>query len=776
MKQVCAESFAGYLATLDEASLTALLAARPDVLIEPVPRGFAQLAQRLDGPDSLVAAMRMLNRDTVHVGQALAALGGSATVPALAAWLGAPESAVRDGAADLCVRGLAWRDSDMVRLLERLRAHWSANFDAARPVKKIAQSVLVTELRTAVTALGGSASGLSKPELIIRLSELMSDPKTIIKIISGLPQTARDRLDEFRRSLIGDYSWRIEYGAPAPARQTEILIAAGLMLRSNRQPELPREVAIAAWQAEHDFSLTGQPAIARPDVDPAMVRSAAQAAAEEAIGRVTALLDEARATPVVALKKGGVGPRERSRLAKRLSMPEADLLVWIDLAYAAGLLGQTDNGYAPTPDYQQWRVAGPGRRWAVLASAWFSLEHAPSSREIEGEKDLPPPLPLLSGAGRIRRAMLNAAGSGGSVRAAGREIEWFSPLDGYDAVRRASKAAAATREAELLGVVALDVLSELGEHLLAVASAVAADVVDELARQCADLLPEATFTVILQSDLTAVVAGQPSSAVSRLLRDAAVPESRGAAGTWRFSASSIRAALDAGWSADALLAELRDMAAHAVPQPLEYLISDVARRHGQVRVRGMRCCVISDEASTTEIRHTRSLAKLQFSQLAPTVLASPFKLDDVLARLREVGFYPIAEDAAGTMIVPRRQEHQASPHHTDPARGPRRLSPADLAHRLAADPDADTTPDSGTFKRLARLNTRLNEAELELLASAVDHQHDVVIAYRDNNGTRTVRQIQPQQFYGKWLDSWCRLRNGQRDFSVASIESVSPAG
>ncbi len=58
----------------------------------------------------------------------------------------------------------------------------------------------------------------------------------------------------------------------------------------------------------------------------------------------------------------------------------------------------------------------------------------------------------------------------------------------------------------------------------------------------------------------------------------------------------------------------------------------------------------------------------------------------------------------------------------------------------------------------------------------MDHQHDVVIAYRDNNGTRTVRQIQPQQFYGKWLDSWCRLRNGQRDFSVASIESVSPAG
>jgi predicted DNA-binding transcriptional regulator YafY len=76
---------------------------------------------------------------------------------------------------------------------------------------------------------------------------------------------------------------------------------------------------------------------------------------------------------------------------------------------------------------------------------------------------------------------------------------------------------------------------------------------------------------------------------------------------------------------------------------------------------------------------------------------------------------------------------------------------------------------------LARLNTRLDDAELTLLADAVEHQSDIVITYRDNNGTRTARRIQPNHLYGKWLDSWCHLRDAQRDFSVANIESVSPA-
>ncbi|MDQ3899197.1 MAG: hypothetical protein M3319_01645, partial [Actinomycetota bacterium] len=76
-----ARSFAEYLFGMGESSLTALLQARPDVLVQPVPRGFSQLAQRLGGAESLAIVLRSVNRDTVIVGQAIAALGAAATVP-----------------------------------------------------------------------------------------------------------------------------------------------------------------------------------------------------------------------------------------------------------------------------------------------------------------------------------------------------------------------------------------------------------------------------------------------------------------------------------------------------------------------------------------------------------------------------------------------------------------------------------------------------------------------------------------------------------------------
>ena len=98
------------------------------------------------------------------------------------------------------------------------------------------------------------------------------------------------------------------------------------------------------------------------------VRSAAQAAAREALRALSTLLDEAGRTPIAALKKGGVGARERGRLAKRLSIPDDALPLWIDIAYAAGLLGEVAGGYAPTDDYPWWRAAEPaetvGGRWS----------------------------------------------------------------------------------------------------------------------------------------------------------------------------------------------------------------------------------------------------------------------------------------------------------------------------------------------------------------------------------------------------------------------------
>ncbi|MGH3835693.1 MAG: helicase-associated domain-containing protein, partial [Pseudonocardiaceae bacterium] len=267
-----ARSFADYLSGLDEASLTALLQARPDVLVQPVPRDFSQLAQRLDGADSLVGALRTVNRDTVMVSQAVVALGASATMPDLVRLLDAPEPLVRAAVAELCARGLAWDSSGVLRLPERLAAHWLAQIGGGRPVAKIAPTVLAEDLRAAVGAFGGATDGLRKTESAARLSELMADLPLLAKVIAELPEPAKERLGEIRRGY-HDYHYYYPgysgYGRSRPRGAgdrdpTELLIAAGLLLRVNHQPELPREVAVAGWLAERELTLTG-----RPDIPPA---------------------------------------------------------------------------------------------------------------------------------------------------------------------------------------------------------------------------------------------------------------------------------------------------------------------------------------------------------------------------------------------------------------------------------------------------------------------------------------------------------------------------
>jgi len=88
-----------------------------------------------------------------------------------------------------------------------------------------------------------------------------------------------------------------------------------------------------------------------------------------------------------------------------------------------------------------------------------------------------------------------------------------------------------------------------------------------------------------------------------------------------------------------------------LPQPLEYLVNDVARRHGAVRVRASAACC----GPTTPPRWPRSWDEgpgpLGLVALAPTVLASALDAAATLAALRAAGFAPAAEDATGAVLI-----------------------------------------------------------------------------------------------------------------------------
>ena len=110
-------------------------------------------------------------------------------------------------------------------------------------------------------------------------------------------------------------------------------------------------------------------------------------------------------------------------------------------------------------------------------------------------------------------------------------------------------------------------------------------------------LPPTLDHVLLQADLTAVAPGPLEPALARSLRLVADIESTGGATVYRFTEATVRRAFDAGWTAGDVTGLLARHSRTPVPQPLTYLVDDVGRRHGRVRVGAASSFVRCDDES-----------------------------------------------------------------------------------------------------------------------------------------------------------------------------------
>ncbi|MES4833849.1 helicase-associated domain-containing protein, partial [Streptomyces anthocyanicus] len=182
------------------------------------------------------------------------------------------------------------------------------------------------------------------------------------------------------------------------------------------------------------------------------------------------------------------------------------------------------------------------------------------------------------------------------------------------------------------------------------------------ARLLAPLFPEPLDHVLLQADLTAVAPGPLERGLADVLGVLADVESKGGATVYRFTPGSVRRALDAGQSAADLHAFLARHSRTPVPQPLTYLIDDVARRHGRLRVGAASAYVrCDDDATLDEILADKRAAGLGLRRLAPTVLAAQADPAALLDGLRAIGFAPAAESAAGDVLIARADSHRTPP-------------------------------------------------------------------------------------------------------------------
>ncbi|MBM0239316.1 helicase-associated domain-containing protein [Micromonospora sp. ATA32] len=578
-----------HLAGLTPEQLGGLIARRPEALLPPEPATMTELAERLSAPHLIGVALLGLSRPELQIAEALAALGDGCDRAELAAALGV---ATDDADLDATLVGLgevavAWLDGDRLRTVP-LGHVWPCPLGLGAPLSAVLAKQRAEDLRRIARTLGVPV-GTQKAVTVRNLSAWLADGANVREISATAPADTRELLHQLawegpyldeplylygRRK--GPVQWAVEHGL--------IHVAAhwGAPL------QMPCEVALALRGADYRLSFDPVPPSApTAQVDGKAVERESASASGTALARMVNLLEECGRMPVAPLKTGGVGVRELRRLAKAIGDSAEHVRLWLELGMTTGLLAPTEAGLLPTEAYDAWSDQQPAEQLTGLLAGWLSSEGAPLHQPAGAGQ----PVPALvrtadSAAMPLLRAAVLGVSAGLPPGAAAVDVEavislarWRNPLLVDHLEDTTGLVGGVWWEAQLLGAVAHGALSDLGRAL-------AADQPQQLAAVLDRLLPPAEETVLLQADLTAVVVGTPSRTLAALLDAAADREARGGASTWRFSPASVRRALDAGGSESELLTALRDRATGArVPQPLEYLINDTARRHGAIRVR-----------------------------------------------------------------------------------------------------------------------------------------------------------------------------------------------
>jgi hypothetical protein len=570
-------------------------------------------------------------------------------------------------------------------------------------------------------ALGFTEAG-SRAEAQQRIVELLADPGLVRTLVATAPDEARDLLvhvvaegGPFHTTAFGlAFGGRYVFKEADPGAAW--LAGHGLIIPLGPGvAEVPREVVEALTVTAVEPFTPEPPRPPSVDVPEGRVDDEARAAVSAAAGRLELLLKTLAVAPASVRKSGGLAVRETKRIARAIGADETETRFWIDITLAAGLLGieesnipatrsrrvvpRGDLHLLPSRAYDAWLDLPPAARLAPIVAAWAHYRNIVTWWPEGGETPVALVAPQDFAAPILRMAVLRVLAT--LPDGQGYDLTNPSVLDEVlDAVawhrpvavdEEADERMPATlREAALLGVVAHGALTALGQSVWVMLESPqpydehgdplpqdGAALVEPLTELLPDLLSRGHF----QADLTVIVPGIPSAALTALLNSVADRESEGHAVVWRFSADSVRRALDAGLGADELLEDLRNAATGPLPQPLEYMIKDTARRHGTVRVVRSACCLRSDdEALIHEISQHRSLRKLGLRRIAPTVVISARPVQATLEALREAGYAPVTEAETGETVVERIPDRRAPAPRCRPDRNT--LTGLELARRL----------------------------------------------------------------------------------------------
>lgn len=462
----------------------------------------------------------------------------------------------------------------------------------------------------------------------------------------------------------------------------------------------------------------------------------------EVVQRAEHLLADWAEKPPKVLRSGEIGLRDLRTTASALGTTTAQAELLVDLLRAADLLGRADDAdgeaWLPTAAYDAWRAGSIGEQWARLARAWW-VGPGRTTRRLT--------LRVLDG---LRP---DAYDEESAVVAA---VAWHAPRLGTDRDRQVARTLA---EATWLGVVSLGALTPAGAALLTGA---------DPAVPLAELLPTPVDHVLLQADLTAVAPGPLEQAIAERFAELADTESRGGATVYRFTADSVRRGLDLGWPADQVHDFLARHSRTPVPQPLTYLVDDVARRHGRIRVgRAAGYVRTDDPADLDALLADAALTGLELHRIAPTVALSELPVELVLSRLRGGGHHPLADGHARTTAAGRAARRRAP---VDPPVEQRRLDPAAIVAAVRSGDAATDARPAGAGSRGAPTPSLQTVAALR---EAAESRVSVWLSYRDQTGTLSERIVDPVRVDPGTLRAYDHRTRRELDFVLHRISRVA---
>ena len=726
-------SFSDYLRSIDDAAFLKLFASRPDLVI-PVPPDIASLAVRACSAPSLARAIDSLNHWQFQVLEACASLSEPFLLKNLTA---ITDKAAAKALDHLISIGLVYPSDDGMRLPSQLR-----------------------------DVIGNEPAGLGPASMVkLKLSEIDDAPQDAKKVLERLVWgPPRGSVGDIKNPGPG-VAWLLEKKFLVPLDQRTVI--------------LPREVGIYLRGGKiHKQSFVEPPTLTGNKRDERQVNLAAIANISTVLRWVEELLNFWADEPADALRAGGLGVRDLKIISTHLGVDESCTAFIAELAYLSSLISiDADDRIMPSNKFDIWLLQSPAQRWQTLTTQWLITSRVSGlvgRLESKNVAALGPELDRVNAA-KVRAMTLSIlndnVGIAPDLTSFNALLAWRTPVRRNSSLQE-ELAAWTLREAEWLGITGQGAISSYGIEFL---SGNDLNVIN-------DDLPKTVDHILIQSDNTAIAPGPLEHEISQQLAMMAEIESRGGATVYRFSESTIRRALDHGKTGEEIKTFLAKTSKTPMPQPLEYLISDVSKKHGKLRVGNtsafIRC---EDTALIAQIMNDKRLEGLALRRIAPEVVICDLDASDTMRILREAGYLPAGESATGIMLMgPRANRAQSKP------RPPRVIGEVEIPSEdnLNAAIRALRTGEKSTHKQ-THLRQIANEAlgalprttaneTMDLINRFIVQEKSLSIGYADNNGSVTHRIIDPIRVSAGALIARDHATGEVQSFRIPRITGVAP--